>query len=120
MRVLRPGLLSCLLASLSFADEWQTIVDGPPFTVKNRSLDGTPIKEIWAEGDLEARVGDIQDTLMHPRQFKNFMPTSKPAGEMGQPESDGSFYVYPELDLPVITSRDYIVRVWVDEGVKDD
>jgi hypothetical protein len=120
MRVVRIGLLSCLCASLAFADEWETILDGPPFTVKNRTLPNSSIKEIWAEGDLNARVGDIQDTLMHPRDFKNFMPNLKAAREIGKPEEDGSFYVYTELDLPVITSRDYIVRVWVDEGVKED
>jgi hypothetical protein len=113
-------LLVLCVSSVALADEWETILDGPPFTVKNRAIPNSAIREVWAEGDLDATVGDIQDTLMHPREFKNFMPNLKAAREIGKPEDDGSFYVYTELDLPVITSRDYVVRVWVDEGVKED
>jgi hypothetical protein len=107
--------------AVAWADEaWETVIEGPPFVVKNRVRDGTAVKEVWAEGDLDARVGDLQAALMDPARFPKFMPNVKLSREVGKPETDGSFYVYTELDLPVITSRDYCVQVWVDEPVKPD
>lgn len=113
-------LLLLLWSPAVLADEWETVVNGPPFTVKNRDRAGSDIKEVWAEGDLDARVSDLQDVLLHEKEFKNFMPNLKVAREVGKREADGSFYVYVELDLPVVTSRDYISRVWNDETVKPD
>lgn len=111
------------VASVALAgddDGWVTIIDGPPYVVKNRAREGTDLKEVWAEGDLDAPVGDIQAALMDPSRFHKFMPNVKQSKEVGKPEADGSFYVYTELALPVITSRDYAVQVWVDEPVKPD
>ncbi|MBK7864985.1 MAG: hypothetical protein IPJ65_41580 [Archangiaceae bacterium] len=118
----RVALLAALGFSASAAaeDGWETVIDGPPYVVKNRAREGTAVKEVWAEGDLSASVGDIQATLMDPGRFPKFMPNVKQSKEVGKPEADGSFYVYTELDLPVITSRDYVVQVWVDEPVKPD
>ena len=112
--------MAALLVGATPDDGWVTIIDGPPFVVKNRVREGSEVKEVWAEGDLDASVGDIQDALMDPSRFNKFMPNVKQSKELGKPEPDGSFYVYTELELPVITSRDYIVRVWVDEPVSSD
>lgn len=113
----------CVLALPALAadaDGWEVVVKGPPFTVKNKAREGTAIKEVWAEGEIAAPVRDVQDTLMTPGNFKNFMPNLKVARNIGNVEADGSTYVYTELDLPVVTSRDYVVRVWLDESVKPD
>lgn len=107
------------LSALAGEAEWETVLSGP-ITVKNRAREGTSIKEVWAEGDIDAPVQDIQQTLMTPGRFKHFMPNLKDSREIGTKEADGSVYVYTELDLPVVTSRDYVVRVWLDEGVKPD
>lgn len=107
-------------AALAVEPEWETVIDGPPFVVKNRTRDGSPIKEIWAEGDVDAGVLDIQSALMDPESFHKFMPSVRSAKHVGAAEADGSFYVYTQLDLPVIQSRDYAVRIWVDESVKPD
>lgn len=99
--------------------DWETIVTGP-ITIKNRSVPDSPIKEIWAEGDMDAPVAELQETLMQPDKFRGFMPFLKDSRELGQKLEDGSVYVYTLIDLPVVGKRDYVVRVWLREGVKPD
>jgi hypothetical protein len=115
--------LVCCTGFSAVADDpgpkWETVVTGP-INVKNRERVGTPVKEIWAEGEIDAPVQDIQEVIIHPELFKNFMPYMKESREIGKPEADGSIYVYTKLDLPVVTARDYIVRSWNDELVTPD
>lgn len=107
--------------SQAHADEagWETNSTGS-VTIKSRERPGTNLKEVWAEGDLDATVQDIQTVQMTPSRFPSFMPNVKMSRQIGKPEADGSVYVHTELALPVVQGRDYIVRVWLDEGVKPD
>jgi hypothetical protein len=105
--------------ALATDGDWETIVEGP-IVIKNRAVPGTSVKEIWAEGDMNAPVADIQDTLMHPERFRSFMPYLKDSREISKKLEDGSVYVYTLIDLPVVGKRDYVVRVWLRESVKPD
>jgi hypothetical protein len=122
MKLMRTLLVSVFVGSAALAADpapaWETIVKGP-ISVKNRDRAGTAIKEVWAEGEIAAPVQDIQQTLMTPDNFRNFMPYLKQSRTLDK-EPDGSVIVYTELALPVVASRDYVVHVWLDEGVKPD
>lgn len=114
------ALLCVPLALPARADEpaWEVVVKGP-ITVKNRDRAGSDVKEVWAEGEIAAPVREIQQTLMTPDNFKNFMPYLRVSRTLTK-EADGSVVVYTELALPIVTSRDYVVQVWLDEGVQPD
>lgn len=88
-------------------------------TVKARPRAGSAVFEIWAEGDVDAPVRDIQDTLTAMDRFQHFMPYVREAKEVSR-EDDGTVYTYTDLALPVISDRDYVVHVWLDESVKAD
>ena len=109
-----------LLAVPALADdgEWETVATSP-YTVKTRPRPKSEVREVWAEGDLDAPVKDIQDALTVMKRFSSFMPYVKDAREVSK-EDDGSVYTYTELDLPVITGRDYVVHVFQDESVRPD
>ncbi|MEW6435426.1 MAG: hypothetical protein AB1730_28350 [Myxococcota bacterium] len=120
------GLRAALWAFVALAlpawgadGDWETVLEGP-ITIKNRAVPNSAVKEIWAEGDMAAPVQDIQDTLMKPELFRSFMPYLKDSREISKKLEDGSVYVYTLIDLPVVGKRDYIVRVWLREGVKPD
>lgn len=120
--VRRVTLAALVLTSLAFAGDepkWETVVTGP-ITVKNRARPNSNIKEVWAEGDIDAPPLDVQNTLLAVDRFRDFMPNTKAARTLGKHNPDGSYYAYFELDLPVVTSRDYIIQVWNDELVKPD
>src|SRR5688572_797788 len=110
MRDLRSlALLFCALPLAAAAGtEWETVASGA-LVVRVRDKEGTPYKEVWAEGEIAAPVREIQATLMSPDRFPQFMPYVKEAGtiEYGK---DGNF-VYTRLDLPFLTSRDYVLKV---------
>ncbi len=114
------ALLSLSGAVAAAEPEWETIIDGPPFTVKNRAREGSDVKEIWGEGDVEASALDLQAALLDHDNFHKYMPSVHSAKVVGTPEADGSFHMYTQLDLPMLSSRDYAVRIWNDELVKPD
>lgn len=112
------ALLVVLLGPAALAEEgeWETVAKGP-ITVKARSKPGSPVKEIWAEGEIAAPVQDIQSAVMDPDRFPAFMPYVKEARIVGQPEPDGSRLVYTRLELPMVASRDYVLKVYLVKGV---
>ncbi len=114
-----------LLISISFAfcaaaaePEWETVSEGP-ITVKSRPHPNSDVREVWAEGEMSAPVQDLQEALTNMDRFRHFMPYVKSARRVSL-EPDGSSYNYTELDLPVISSRDYVVHTVLDEGVQPD
>lgn len=115
-----PVTLISLLAAPSAPAEpaWETVATGA-ITVKARPRADSDVFEIWAEADLDAPVKDIQDALTTMDRFAHFLPYVKAAKEVSR-EADGSVYTYTELGLPVISDRDYVVHVWLDEGVNPD
>ena len=123
MRPLRTLLaIVALQAGAALAEDgggWEVIATGA-ITVKARPRPGTSIKELWAEGEMGAPVQDIQSALMDPEHFTQFMPYVKEARFLGKPEADGSRWVYTRLNLPMVDPRDYVLRVWLDEGVAPD
>lgn len=119
MRFLAATLLVALPALAQEDGGWTLVVQGP-ITVKNRALEGTPIKEIWAEGEIAAPALDVQDALMDVPSLRSFMPYLKDARYLGDPLEDGSHYVYTLIDLPVVGKRDYIVRLELKQSLAPD
>ena len=103
----------------ALADEWETVATGDVL-VKSRDKAGTSVREIWAEGTLDAPLQDIQNTLMDPESFPSFMPYVKEGRNIGKPDPDGTTYVYIRLELPMLAARDYVTRVNLDKGVNSD
>lgn len=113
--------LAALMLSLpAFAgEEWETVATGK-ITVKARNKSGTAIREIWAEGDMNAPALDIQSTILDPEAYTKFMPYVKECRYIGKTEADGTKYVYTKLDLPMVSPRDYVVKVTTPRKVADD
>src|SRR5579871_5105196 len=90
-----------LAAGSASPDAWQTVQQGP-ITIKDRDRPNTAVKEIWAEGDIDAPPAAVQQVLMTPGRFPTFMPYVSDARELGHPDADGGQVVYTKLDLPVV------------------
>ena len=108
-----PAAALLFVASVAAAGEqpWETI-NSSPIVVKARER-GDGGKEFWAEGDIKAEVIDIQAVLMDTGRFTKFMPYMSEAYELPGRDADGAFYIYHRLDLPVISPRDYVHKVYV-------
>ena len=111
-----------LVSAAAFADdsgEWKTVLQGP-VVIKNREIAGSNIKEVWAESDLDASLFSIQGSLLDINSYRGWMPYVKESRGVGEKQTDGSFYSYIMLDLPVVGKRDYILRTWVQDRVGED
>ena len=116
----RIPLLALLLAATAIAEEpWET-VQTDPILVKTRKRAGTDVKEVWAEGTIAAAPRDIQSAVLDVDRFTQFMPYITEARFIGTTEPDGAKYIYSKIDLPVLTPRDFIHKVYLDRDALKD
>ncbi len=118
---MRAALVCLSLAStVASADEtkWET-KETSPIVIKVRDRPNSRVKEIWAEGDLNASVLDIQGTLTDVKGFTHYMPYLTEAKLLGM-DHDGAMYIYSRLDMPVLSARDFIHKTYVDRDCTTD
>ncbi len=95
------------LAALA-ADGWETVATGA-VVVKMRSQEGSPVKEVLAEGDLDAPPLKVQEAILAGDRYASFMPYVKESKLVEGVTSDDDFTVYTRLSFPVIAGRDFVV-----------
>jgi hypothetical protein len=99
-------------------ESWDTVAT-TPFVVKVRPRPGTKAKDVWAEGELKASVAQVQAALEDVDSYRLWMPYVKES-RLVRPTEDGGRLTYTRLDLPVVSSRDYICHVVTDSKVAPD
>ncbi|RKG52858.1 hypothetical protein D7X30_33125 [Corallococcus sp. AB011P] len=112
------ALAVVLAAGVAGAEEWETVAK-TPFVIKVRPRPGTKAKDIWAEGELKASALQIQTVLEDQGSYRLFMPYVKES-RVVRPTDDGGRLTYTRLDLPVVSSRDYICHVVTESKVAPD
>jgi hypothetical protein len=114
MRIL-PGLMAlvvALTAGSAMAEEWEKVADGDVVIRARKRPDIPGGREIWAEGELAAGIQYVQSALRDHESFRYWMPYVTESRVLAA--ADGARVTYTRLDLPVISNRDYVLRV-VDE-----
>ena len=108
-----------LMGSAALAQEqaWETLQD-KPVVVKARNRATGGVKEFWAEGDINGEVTDIQDVLTDTGRFTKYMPYMTDARELPPRDADGALYIYLRLDMPVLSPRDFIHKVYIDKDAR--
>jgi hypothetical protein len=115
-----PGL-SALLVMLAVAgagaEEWEKVADGD-VVIRVRPHAVVPgAREVWAEGDLAAGIQHVQTALRDHDSFRQWMPYVTESRVLSS-TPDGRV-TYTQLDFPVISNRDYVLRV-VDEQLLNE
>lgn len=111
-------LVGCVpLAAL--AASWQLLSSGP-ISIRARNRAGTPVRELWAEGDIDAPLRDVETAILDCLGFPKFMPYVKECRPLGPPAEDGSLLTYSRMEPPLIQPRDYILKVMVDRRTSPD
>lgn len=113
------GWLLMAPLSATAGEGWETVLTGE-ITIRSRDMSGTSVKEVWAEGILNAEVQDLQSTILDAEAYPRFMPYVKESRYLGPAAADGSRLVYARLSLPFVSERDYVVRVTVVKSVAED
>jgi hypothetical protein len=112
-----PGLAVLVVALVaggaSAEDGWDEVSEGD-VTIRVRKRTDIPGgREVWAEGVLDVGIQDIQSVLRDHESFRQWMPYVTESRVLST-GPEGTRVTYTRLNLPVISNRDYVVRV-VDE-----
>lgn len=122
-RVRNVALALLLTAGAAEAEEgtgpeWTT-VETKPITIKVRGRADGKGKDVWAEGPMKADARDVQAVMVDQPAFREWMPYVKESRLVSR-EADGSRITYTQLDLPIVSSRDYVCQVVDDELLAAD
>lgn len=107
-----------LMAGVAGAEEWETVAT-EPYVVKVRARPGSKAKDVWAEGEMKASAAQAQAALEDAESYRLWMPYVKES-RVVKPTEDGGRLTYTRLDLPVVSSRDYISHVVTESKVAPD
>ena len=108
-----------LAAGTSRAEEaWETVAE-KPYVVKVRPRPGTHAKDVWAEGEISASAVDVQAVLTDVDSYRLWMPYVKESRTFKE-LPDGTRLTYTKLDLPVVSSRDYVSRLVTESRLAED
>ncbi len=97
--------------------ELRDTTDG--LSIYNRRHPGSPIQEVKAEGTVDAPPAAVWAVLRDVADYPKTMPYTKTTSVLGQEQGGKILYYYTALDLPVISDRDYTLRVVVDHVPTD-
>lgn len=112
----RPAFaLAALLALLLPAphahakDGWEETSKSDGLVIYKRDRAGTDFKEVKAIGVIRAPSWVVKNVIDDKARYKEFMPYTK-ASTVIKAERD-SVVTYQRLDAPIISNRDYTIRV---------
>ncbi|NMO21892.1 START domain-containing protein [Pyxidicoccus fallax] len=112
-------LVLVLVAGAAGAEEkWETVAE-KPYLVKVRPRPGSNARDVWAEGDIAASATDVQAVLSDVDTYRLWMPYVKESRTLKE-LPDGARLTYTRLDLPVVSSRDYVSRVVTESKLAED
>ena len=107
------------VASTSRAEEpWETVVQ-TPYVVKVQPRPGTQARAVWAEGELAASASDVQAVLTDVDVYRQWMPYVRESRTL-EALPDGARLSYTKLDLPVVSSRDFVCHVVQESKLAED
>ncbi|MFH1807231.1 MAG: START domain-containing protein [Pseudomonadota bacterium] len=111
-RILLGSLASILLVTSARGAEegWIKQSDEGGVTIYNREKTGSAIKEVKAIGVINAPPHACFNVVLDMAHFKDFMPYTKRSDIVGQ-EGERVLYSYQHLALPLISDRDYTLKV---------
>ncbi|QRN98216.1 SRPBCC family protein [Archangium violaceum] len=111
-----PGLTALVvvlvMGGARAAEDWEKVADGDVAIKARKRPDIPGGREVWAEGHLDVSIQDVQSALRDHESFRHWMPYVTESKVVSH-EPDGRV-TYTQLDFPIISNRDYVLRV-VDE-----
>ena len=102
-------------AEAAESTDWKTVSTGDVLIRVRPRADIPGGREFWAEGDMAVGMPYIASTLKDHEKFRRWMPHVKESRVLSEEEA-GSRVTYTQLDLPIISNRDYVLRVEEQEG----
>ncbi|ATB29355.1 SRPBCC family protein [Melittangium boletus] len=100
--------------------DWKTVSTGDVVIRVRPRVDIPGGREFWAEGDMDVELPSIRSALKDHEKFRRWMPHVTESRVLSEADGGGSRVTYTQLDLPIISNRDYVLRVEEQEGRDDE
>lgn len=110
-----------LLLSLAQTGEtgWQKSADTDGVTVYSRERKDNSIRELKAVGVINAPPQTVWKVLRDYPNYKNTMPYMKSSNVIGVEEGGKITYLYSIVSAPLISQRDYVLKITDDSDWQD-
>lgn len=92
------------------ASGWELKTTSGSIKIYNRSKEGSDLKELKAEGIIEAPPHACFNVVNDEGRYKEFMPYTADS-KVIRKNADGSKIVYQRLDTPFVSDRDYTMII---------
>lgn len=102
-------LLPALPASAAEGDGWKEASKSDGLVIYNRSRPGSDLKEVRAVGVIRAPSWVVKNVIDDKGRYKEFMPYTKASDVIKR--EPGIIVSYQRLDAPIISNRDYTLRI---------
>lgn len=95
------------------ADEprWKLDAEDDGIKVYGRAKEGSEVREMKAIGLIDATPHEIWKALRDYDNYTKTMPYTVEAKVLGRTEGDKDITFYSRLDTPLVSSRDYIIKI---------
>jgi len=112
-------LLLSLLALASDEPRWERSAQDDGIMIYSRQRPDAEVREIKAMGLVDATPHEIWTAIRDYDNYTKTMPYTVEAKVLSKEQGDRLIYFYSRLDTPLVSSRDYIIKI-VDESVWKD
>jgi len=114
------GLVALVLvAGVAGAADWKTVAEKPMVIRVRERADLPGAREVWAEGDMAVSAWAVQAVLTDHEAFREWMPYVKES-RLVSTASKVERVTYTRLELPVISSRDFVLFVYDEQKLDDE
>jgi hypothetical protein len=104
-------LLMLALAGTSPEPAWELAGKGSNLLVYARERAGTGIKEMKATGMIDAPPHAVWKVLRDVENYRRTMPFTEVSEVVGREANDRVVYFYTVLNAPLVSRRDYTIRI---------
>lgn len=103
-------LQTVLCLVLATGDDWSVEVDNRDVTVWSRENDDSGLREVKARMVVEASPASVWSVLADVEKHTAFMPRLLESRIVDR-EDDGAVFLYQRISPPLVSDRDFTVRV---------
>lgn len=118
MTTLAAGLAALALAAPAGAP-WSSRGQVEGISIYNRSVPGSSIKEVKAEGLIDSPPPAVWAVLRDITAYPKTMPYTRLTTILGEEGGGNVIYYYTALDLPIVKDRDYTLKITLDHTPAD-
>lgn len=107
------------LLLLSDAPRWELAAEPDGVKVYRRNRDGTEVKEMKANGLIDATPKEVWDVVRDLENYPKQMPYTAEAKVLTRSEGDKEILFYSRLNTPMVDERDYLIVLKDESDWKD-